>query len=136
MNPPLAFILYASGLRRNTLSCAPRICLSFPSLICLFKELCARRLLSAGENEYITAYILCQHFLKFFFIFFVFFPLALLAPQSPPLRGCQCRRPGRTGPEPGRHAAPLWSRGLRPVPARGHRGLPSGATAAAGGFAP
>ena len=51
----------------------PHVCLIFPSLDALFKELCARRLLSAGENEYITAYIFCQHFLKFFFIFFRFF---------------------------------------------------------------
>ena len=51
----------------------PHVCLIFPSLDALFKELCARRLLSAGENEYITAHIFCQHFLKFFLFFFRFF---------------------------------------------------------------
>ena len=57
----------------------------------LFKELCARRLLSAGENEYITAYIFCQHFLKFFFIFFsFFFPLFF----SPPPAAAGCPPPG------------------------------------------
>ena len=69
----------------------PHVCLIFPSLDALFKELCARRLLSAGENEYITAYIFCQHFLKFFFIFFRFFPAIFFA--SP------C---GRRTPLPGR----------------------------------
>ena len=61
----------------------PHVCLIFPSLDALFKELCARRLLSAGENEYITAYIFCQHFLNFFSIFFHFF--------SGPLAGMGCR---------------------------------------------
>ena len=135
----------------------PHVCLIFPSLDALFKELCARRLLSAGENEYITAYIFCQHFLKFFFIFFRFFsPLFFSLPPAAEGRPCPGRlllrrgrlRPGQPGtpvtglrprrapPAPGAGAAPLWSRGLRPVPACGHRGLPSGATAAAGGFAP
>ena len=61
----------------------PHVCLIFPSLDALFKELCARRLLSAGENEYITAYIFCQHFLKFFFDFFRFFsPFFFASPCS------------------------------------------------------
>ncbi|QSI01575.1 hypothetical protein DYE50_03135 [Treponema ruminis] len=38
-----------------------------------FKELSARRLLSAGENEYITHYFFCQHFFEFFFHFFFCF---------------------------------------------------------------
>ncbi|QSI02887.1 hypothetical protein DYE50_09955 [Treponema ruminis] len=41
-----------------------------------FKELSARRLLSAGENEYITHYFFCQHFFEFFFTFFIYFFLA------------------------------------------------------------
>jgi len=131
----------------------PHVCLIFPSLDALFKELCARRLLSAGENEYITAYIFCQHFLKFFFIFFDFFPLFFSLPPSAEGRPCPGLRrgrlrPGQPGapvtrqrprpapPASGAGAAPLWSRGPWPVPACGHRGLPSGATAAAGGFAP
>ena len=135
----------------------PHVCLIFPSLDALFKELCARRLLSAGENEYITAYIFCQHFLKFFSIFFHFFSAIFfrfpLRPKDAPARaGGRLRRwrlrPGQPGtpvtglrprrapPAPGVGAAPLWSRGPWPVPACGHRGLPSGATAAAGGFAP
>ena len=52
--------------------------LSNPSLLLMFKELCARRLLSAGENEYSTGYILCQQkfyfFSKIFHFFSVFFP--------------------------------------------------------------
>ena len=135
----------------------PHVCLIFPSLDALFKELCARRLLSAGENEYITAYIFCQHFLKFFFIFFSFFSRYFFslppAQQDAPARAGDRLRRGRLGPgqpgepaegqrprpappAPGVGAAPLWSRGPWPVPACGHRGLPSGATAAAGGFAP
>ena len=126
----------------------PHVCLIFPSLDALFKELCARRLLSAGENEYITAYIFCQHFLNFFSIFFHFFssppagtgcrsragashcPEAACGPdgRGPPAEG---QRPRRAPPAPGVGAAPLWSRGPWPVPAGGHRGLPSGATAAA-----
>ena len=47
--------------------------LSNPSLLLTFKELCARRLLSAGENEYSTGYILCQQKIYFFSIFFDFF---------------------------------------------------------------
>ena len=48
----------------------------------LFKELCARRLLSAGENEYITAHIFCQHFLNFFSIFFLFFSSIFSLPPA------------------------------------------------------
>ena len=52
--------------------------LSNPSLLLMFKELCARRLLSAGENEYSTGYILCQQkfyfFSKIFHFFSIFFP--------------------------------------------------------------
>ena len=134
----------------------PHVCLIFPSLDALFKELCARRLLSAGENEYITAYIFCQHFLKFFFIFFCFFSAIFFAspcgqrtpPHGPGPSAQGEARAGAAGdsrdattakagsPAPGVGAAPLWSRGPWPVPACGHRGLPSGATAAAGGFAP
>jgi len=123
----------------------------------LFKELCARRLLSAGENEYITAHIFCQHFLNFFSIFFsIFFSFFLISPterknavpgqephtvlKRPAARtagGARDQTAARAGsPAPGVGAAPLWSRGPRPVPACGHRGLPSGATAAARGFAP
>ena len=34
--------------------------------------------LAAGENEYTTRFILCQLFLKFFFIFFLTFPQGLV----------------------------------------------------------
>ena len=137
----------------HRLLCAPRICLSFPSLICLFKELCVRRLLSAGENEYITAHIFCQHFLNFFSIFFSFFfrvlspardavpgqgtHTVLKRPAARTAGGARDHTTAKAGsPAPGEGAAPLWSRGPWPVPACGHRGLPSGATAAARGFAP
>ena len=57
--------------------CSSASRLSFLSVTgMLFKEHCARRLLSAGENEYITAYIFCQHFLNFFSIFFRVLPPA------------------------------------------------------------
>ena len=77
----------------------PHVCLIFPSLDALFKELCARRLLSAVENEYITAYIFCQHFLKFFFIFFRFFSRYFfrfpLRPKDAPARpGAACAEGG------------------------------------------
>ena len=47
--------------------------LSNPSLLLMFKELCARRLLSAGENKYSTGYILCQQKIYFFSKIFHFF---------------------------------------------------------------
>ena len=49
--------------------------LSNPSLLLMFKELCARRLLSAGENEYSTGYILCQQKFYFFSKIFHFFSI-------------------------------------------------------------
>ena len=70
----------------------PHVCLIFPSLDALFKELCARRLLSAGENEYITAYIFCQHFLNFFSIFFRFFFHFFSLPPAAEGRPCPGRR--------------------------------------------
>ncbi len=86
----------------------PHVCLIFPSLDALFKELCARRLLSAGENEYITAYIFCQHFLKFFFIFFDFFSAIFfrfpLRPKDGP--GSLRKGSGRGGLPPPRERVP------------------------------
>ena len=56
--------------------------LSNPSLLLMFKELCARRLLSAGENEYITHYFFCQHFFEFFFTFFSVFLFIFFAGKT------------------------------------------------------
>ena len=90
--PRWLVFLYAMMSHAEPDFCLSASRLSFLSVTgMLFKELCARRLLSAGENEYITAYIFCQHFLKFFFIFFRFFPAIFFA--SP------C---GRRTPLPGR----------------------------------
>ena len=82
--PRWLVFLYAMMSHAEPDFCLSASRLSFLSVTgMLFKELCARRLLSAGENEYITAHIFCQHFLNFFSIFFHFF--------SSPLAGTGCR---------------------------------------------
>ena len=93
----------------------PHVCLIFPSLDALFKELCARRLLSAGENEYITAHIFCQHFLNFFFDFFSFFPAVFFA--SPCGRRTPPHGPGTACAGGGSGRGSRWS--LRKVSGQG-----------------
>ena len=96
--------------------------LSNPSLLLMFKELCARRLLSAGENEYSTGYILCQQKFYFFSKIFHFFPFFFRGGKNGESGPESCRMtggkrlgdaPGWTGPEHGlwRPAAQPWSGG-------------------------
>jgi len=107
--------------------------LSNPSLLLMFKELCARRLLSAGENEYSTGYILCQQKIYFFskiFIFFRFFPGE--GKRGNPGEKCPLAGPAR----PMGFGAPPLSRGVgAALPPAGSgadgRGLPSNGRAAA-----
>ncbi len=119
--------------------------LSNPSLLLMFKELCARRLLSAGENEYSTGYILCQQkiyfFSKIFHFFSIFFPGGKTGKSGPEF----CRMTGgehlgecpQAGPaRPMGSGAPPLSRGVGAAgPPAGSgadgRGLPSNGRAAA-----
>ena len=99
--------------------------LSNPSLLLMFKELCARRLLSAGENEYSTGYILCQQkiyfFSKIFHFFPFFFPGGKTGESGPEFcwmtggKHLGKNAPGWTGPPHGlwRPAAQPWSGGGR-----------------------